>query len=100
VATIIVLSAWIVRTWGERVYAGTLLVLFPVHGLAFGWLAWRKRQPRYVLLVATFAILTMLAYLRWHEVPTNALTYSLRACAITCTLVSLAWMVRDARRKR
>ncbi|WP_376692124.1 hypothetical protein [Wenzhouxiangella sp. EGI_FJ10409] len=84
--------------------AWLLLVVFAVHLFAFGALWIRRRQPYYIALVITFALLTASVALRlWGGAPLIAdrsLAEWLRYAAWGAAAVSVSWTLLRVLRRR
>ncbi len=89
VATAVLVSTSIVQAFSWRALSGFLLVLFPVHAVAFGIVAVVRRRPRYAFLIATFAALTGVSWIGFHELDAPRTKIVLRAVAIAGTLAGI-----------
>ena len=98
IVTAVLISTSIVQAAGWRALHGVLLVLFPVHGVAFAALGIHRREPRYLLLILTFAALTTIAAIRRAQISAPELVLGLRLVAIGSTLASI-WMLVKKRRE-
>ena len=98
VVTAVLVSSSIVHTFGWHAFYGFLLVLFPVHSIAFGVLGWKRKHPRYLLLVITFLALTGVAALRFIEADAAGAIVELRVVAITTTIASVVAAVQSRRK--
>lgn len=96
--TAVLLSTAIVQAFSWRALYGFLMVLFPVHAVAFGALAVVRRKPRYFLIIVTFCALTAVAVIRFNGVEAPRLIVGLRAIALAFTAASVAAVVRGRRR--
>ncbi len=71
-----------------------MLVLFPVHALAFAVVGWRKRQPRYLLTIVIFCALTGVMWINFHQLEVPRWRALLRSVALGFTGLSLVAMLR------
>ena len=98
VVTAVLLSTSIVQAFSWRALYGFLMVLFPVHAVAFLGLAVARRKPRYLLIIVTFVALTGVAWIRWSETDAPAAIVGLRVVALAFTAASVVAVVRGRRR--
>lgn len=98
VVTAVLLCNSIIRVFGWHAFYGFLLVLFPVHSIAFGMLGWKRKHPRYLLLVITFLALTGVAALRFIEADAAGAIMGLRVVAIATTIASVLAAIQSRRK--
>lgn len=99
-ATAVLLSTAIVKVYGWHALWGFLLVLFPTHALAFVLVGLKTRRYRLLLVCATFAALTGVAWIRFRGLDADGLVWFLRFTAILTTGVSLALLARGRTERR
>ena len=97
VITAVLVSSSIIHAFGWHAFYGFLLVLFPVHSIAFGILGWKRKHPRYLLLVITFLALTGVAALRFIEADAAGVIVGLRVVAIATTIASVVAAIQSRR---